>query len=84
MSTVATSIGDVPLEKLVKHYETYVNQEKRKYQKRLDYLATPEGKEWNRLRAKSYYERNKQKVLEKRKAAYQAKKETSASPDASQ
>ena len=84
MSTVTTSFGEVPLDTLVKKYETERAREARKYEKRLEFLHTDEGKAWNRAKAKAYYERNKEKILLKRKASYQTKKETpdsSESPD---
>jgi hypothetical protein len=45
---------------------------------------TDEGKEWNRKKSKEYYLRNKEKILEKRKAEYAPRKKTTAvsnSPD---
>lgn len=74
MSTVTTSFGDVPLEKLVKHYEAEKKREQKKAEKRLEFLQTDAGKEWNRSKAKAYYERNREKVLAKRKAIYVSKK----------
>ena len=79
MSTVATQFGDVPLEMLVKRYETEKKRDAKKYERRLAYLATDEGKEWNREKAKSYYARNREAVLAKRKAWYQAKKASGSS-----
>ena len=80
MTTVNTSFGDVPLDTLIKRYEALVAQEKRKYERKKEFLATDEGKQWNREKAKSYYERNRSLVLARRKAAYQAKKEASNTP----
>ena len=79
MSTVPTQFGDVPLDTLVKRYEMEKKRDAKKYEKRLAFLATDEGKEWNRERAKSYYQRNKEAVLAKRKAWYQAKKASQSS-----
>lgn len=70
MSTVATSFGDVPLETLVKRYESEKQREARKYEKRLAFLQTDAGKEWNRAKAKAYYEKHKTEVLAKRKDWY--------------
>ena len=74
MSTVATSFGEIPLEKLVKHYEAEKKREQKKAEKRLEYLQTDEGKQWNRNRSKQYYEKHKAQVLAKRKAKYVSKK----------
>lgn len=79
MTTVNTSFGEIPLDKVIKRYEAIVAQEKRKYERKMEFLQTDEGKQWNREKAKSYYERNKEFVLAKRRAAYQAKKEASGS-----
>lgn len=76
MSTASTEFGDIPIDTLVKHYELERKREARKYAKRLEFLATDEGKNWNRERSKSYYERNKAEILAKRKAWYKAKKES--------
>jgi hypothetical protein len=80
MSTVKTEFGEVPLDVLVHKYEVEMKREARKYIKRLEFLQTDQGKEWNRSKAKAYYERNREKVLAKRKETYQAKK-TATSPD---
>ena len=72
--TVATQYGDVPLEKLIHHYAVYREQEKKKAEKRNEFNQTEEGKELNRSRAKSYYERNRELILAKRKAKYIQKK----------
>lgn len=80
MTTVATSFGEVPLETLVKRYESERQREAKKYEKRLEFIQTDEGKAWNRAKAKAYYERNKEKILLKRKEIYKSKKETSTTP----
>jgi hypothetical protein len=79
MSTVTTSFGEVPLDVLVKRYELEKKRDVKKYERRIAYLQTDEGKEWNREKAKAYYERNKEKVLAKRKAMYEAKKAAGSS-----
>jgi hypothetical protein len=72
--TVKTTYGDVPLERLIHVYEVYRASEQRKYVKRMEFFQTDEGKALNRSRYKAYYERNKEKVNEKNKARYMAKK----------
>jgi len=74
MSTATTSFGEVPIDVLVKRYENEKKRAAKKYERRLTFLQSDEGKEWNREKAKAYYERNREKVLAKRKAAYEAKK----------
>jgi hypothetical protein len=74
MSTAPTSFGDVPIDVLVKRYELEKTREAKKYEKRLIYLQSDEGKAWNREKAKAYYEKNKATVLAKRKALYVPKK----------
>lgn len=78
MATVDTSFGTIPLEILVKRYENEKKREAKKYEKRLEYLGTDEGKEWNRARAKSYYDSHKDQICEKRKAWYLKKKAASS------
>ena len=79
MSTATTEFGEVSLDVLVKRYELEKKREAKKYERRLIFLQTDEGKEWNRMNAKQYYERNKATVLAKRKAAYEAKKASGSS-----
>jgi hypothetical protein len=79
MSTVPTSFGEIPLDVLVKRYENEKQREVRRYEKRLEFLQTDAGKEWNRVKAKAYYERNKAKVLAKRKATYVPRKAAKSS-----
>lgn len=74
-STITTSYGDVPLETLIRSFEREKLANEKKAEKRLQYLQTDEGKEWNRSRAKAYYEKNKETIAEKRKEYYQQKKE---------
>lgn len=74
MSTATTSFGEVPVEILVKRYELEKQRNAKRAEKRLAYLQTDAGKEWNRARSKSYYERNREAVLAKRKATYVPKR----------
>jgi hypothetical protein len=71
---VATAYGDVDVSVLVHHYEVYKRNEEKKYEKRLEFLMTEEGKEWNRKKAKEYYLKNKEKILQKRKEGYEPRK----------
>lgn len=81
---IATAYGEVDVSVLVHHYEVYKRNEEKKYEKRMEFLMTDEGKEWNRRKSKEYYLRNKEKILEKRKSEYVPRKKTTAvsnSPD---
>jgi hypothetical protein len=71
---VTTAYGEVDVSTLIHHYEVYKKAEEKKYEKRLEFLLTDEGKEWNRKKSKSYYERNKQTILAKRKELYEPKR----------
>jgi hypothetical protein len=73
--TIHTAYGDVPVEALIKSYERERTQAQKKAEKRMEFLQTDEGKEWNRGKAKAYYERNKELIAEKRKRYYAEKKE---------
>jgi hypothetical protein len=80
MSTATTSFGEVPIDVLVKRYELEKKRDAKRYEKRMTYLQTDEGKAWNREKAKAYYERNKVKVLAKRKVFYASKKTSESIP----
>lgn len=69
---VVTQFGEVPLAKLIAAYE----QKKRSLQERNEWFKTDAGKEYNRMKAKQYYERNKEKILAKRAVRYEAEGET--------
>ena len=71
---VATAYGEVDVSVLVHHYEVYKRNEEKKYEKRLEFLMTEEGKVWNRKKAKEYYLKNKEKILQKRKAGYEPRR----------
>lgn len=70
MDSIPTEYGNVSLERLVEVYNIYKKHENRKNEKRKEFLQTPEGKEYNRQRAKSYYERNKEAIREKVRSKY--------------
>lgn len=71
-STASESVPSVPMEYLMKLYEARQKQNARK----AEWAKTEEGKAYNRKKAKEYYERNKDKVLEKRKARYDTDRDT--------
>ena len=54
MESVTTAVGDVPLEKLIRHYEAYRTSEKKKQEKRAEFFRTEEGRKYQRDRAKMY------------------------------
>ena len=71
---IQTSLGSVSLERLIKVYEMYTTSAEKKYEQRLEWLKTEEGKQYNRAKAKAYYEKNKEKVRAKNLARYVHKK----------
>lgn len=76
---IQTTYGAIPLDVLIKRFETQQKAQNKMKAKRLDYIQTEEGKLMNRTRAKEYYERHKQTILAKRKAAYQSRKQSPGS-----
>ena len=62
-----TNYGDATLPELLKAVETAQRHKEAKKA----WLLTDEGKEYNRIKAKEYYNRHKEKVLEKRKERYE-------------
>ena len=75
MSTVNTQFGNVSVDELVRVYQNHKQSIQKAVERRRDWLQTDQGKQYNRDRAKSYYERNKEAILEKRKTMYADKKE---------
>lgn len=61
----------VTLEHLVQMY----TKQKEHLKKRKEWFKTEEGREYNRMKAAVYYDRNKDKVLAKAKARYEEDKE---------
>ena len=61
----------ISIDKLLHLYELH----KRNTERRKTYLETDAGKEYNRQKAKEYYNRHKSDVLLKRKADHEEKKE---------
>lgn len=70
MEHITTAYGQVTLERLVEVYNLYKKHESRKAEKRKEFLQTEEGKQYNRERAKSYYERNKDAIRVKARSKY--------------
>lgn len=54
--------------------KVYQKEQERK-EKRRAYLQTEEGKEQNRIKSAIFYERNRERVLEKRKEKYEEEKD---------
>lgn len=71
---VPTSFGEVSLSDLVRQYERVKKNNTNVYEKRKEFFKTEEGKQLNRARSKAYYEKNKEKILEKRHRAYAPKR----------
>ena len=69
---VKTAFGEVPFEEVLRVYEK--KQESARV--KAEWLKTDEGKEYNRQKAKEYYERHKEKVLQKRAERYEKDKDT--------
>ena len=67
-----TQYGKVEIDDLVKVYEAT----QRRKEARKAYLQTEKGKEYNRQKAKAFYERHKAQILEKRKTQYEQDKDT--------
>ena len=71
---VTTDYGEQEIEEVIRCYNLWrksmINHNKLKSA----YNQTEEGKLKNREKVKSYYERNKDRILEKRKDRYQQKK----------
>lgn len=78
MDPITTEYGTVTLERLIEVYNLYKKHENRKAEKRKEFLQTPEGKQYNRQRSKSYYERNKDVIREKARSKYVKKADREA------
>ena len=71
---VKTAYGEMTVAELVKYTEMWKAMAKKHNDLKCKYNQTDEGKEKNRERARDYYERNRDKVLEKRREANDLKK----------
>ena len=69
--SITTPYGDIPVSRLVTAFAATQRHAERKR----EWLQTDEGKAYNRQKAKEYYERNKEKVLEKRTQQYATRKD---------
>lgn len=65
---VQTEVGEYEQEEIVRGFVLWKNLIQKANTKRWEKNQTEEGKAMNRARSKAYYERNKEKVLAKRKA----------------
>lgn len=74
---VQTEYGEQTIEEIVRGYELWKRLMERTNNKRWEKNQTEEGKAENRARSKAYYERNREKVLEKRRLDRENKKEAS-------
>lgn len=72
--SITTAYGTVPTERMIHQFEAYQRRLKKRQEKRLEFIQTEEGKQWNRSRSKDYYEKHKEEILQKRKEAYSKKK----------
>jgi hypothetical protein len=68
---IKTSYGEVPLSTLISSYEQRKDWDKKK----LEWLQTEEGKQYNRQNAKNYYEQHKEEILKKRADKYEQNRE---------
>ena len=72
---VKTAYGEMTIEELVKYTEMWKSMCEKHNQIRRKYNQSDEGKMKNRQRSKEYYERNREKVLEKRRSIREKQKE---------
>jgi len=71
---VNTEYGEQEIEEVVRCYNLWKNYIADMNKRRHAINQTEEGKQKNRANAKSYYERNKDAILAKRKEKYVSKK----------
>jgi len=64
---VQTDVGEYEMEEVVRGFVLWRKLMERTNNKRWEKNQTEEGKAENRARSKAYYERNREKVLAKRK-----------------
>ena len=69
-----TEYGDVSVEDLVRIYNSHRRNALKHQERRSEFLQTDEGKEYNRVRAKAYYQAHKADILAKRKQQYEERK----------
>lgn len=71
-----TEVGEYEMEEVVRGFVLWRKLMERTNNKRWEKNQTEEGKIENRARSKAYYERNRDKVLEKRRKEREAGKKT--------
>lgn len=68
---IQTAYGEVPLQALLNAYE-----KKKQYEaNKKNWLKTDAGREYNRQKAKEYYDKHKDQILAKRASRYETDKE---------
>ena len=72
---VQTAYGEMTIEELVKYTEMWKSMCEKHNQIRRKYNQSEAGKVKNRQKAKEYYERNKETILEKRRTIREKQKE---------
>ena len=72
---VLTKYGEMTLEQLVDYAEKWKAMMEKQNNLRHKYNQTEKGKIQNRQRAKTYYEKHRDEILEKRKAAREKQKD---------
>ncbi len=69
---VQTEYGEQEIEEVIRCYNLWKALMKKNIEKRHEFNQTEEGKQKNRERAKIYYERNRDLILEKRRLKREA------------
>ena len=70
-----TAYGEMTVAELIKYAEMWRAMMAKNIEARRKYNQTEEGKVRNRERAKDYYQRHRQEVLQKRKVKREAEKD---------
>lgn len=63
-----TEFGKVKVEELIRVYGLWKTQITKANERRVEFLQTEEGKQWNRDNARRYYERHREEILARKKA----------------
>ena len=69
-----TEYGKVSTDELLRVYHLWKKMIEKTIERRNEFNQTEEGKQKNRANAKNYYQRNREKILEKHKIRYENKK----------
>ena len=76
MATLATEFGEIPTEEVLRVYNMMKRRDQRASERRTALLhSSVQLQEKNKERAKAYYEKNKDAILEKRRIWYLHQKE---------